>query len=143
MNDIKNIEKALDILEKFKFFQGQRAGRELWGDKSKEAQDQDIKDFVDNVDYVKDVINTLKERSKGNVVISEEEYWSLKQAKTLLEFREETIKYLEDANTGYHETLTDIFNRWVKTDKESGGFNLRYIYDLAYFYEVEIKNEVK
>ena len=59
MNDIKSIEKALDILEKFKFFQGQRAGRELWNDKSKEVQDQDIKDFVDNVDYVKDAINDV------------------------------------------------------------------------------------
>lgn len=90
-NNIKSIEKALDILEKFKFFQGQRAGRELWNDKPKEVQDQDIKDFVDNVDYVKDVISTLKECSKGDIVISEEEYWDLRQAKTLLELREETI----------------------------------------------------
>ena len=225
MNDIKSIEKALDILEKFKFFQGQRAGRELWGDKPKEVQDQDIKDFVDNVDYVKDAINdvmhqlhlyvkyldfqdtiiklyegndkniktekykpvaqlnymydfckyngcenrtaddcnrcyfrevyeqlatlesrllytnTLKECSKGDVIMPEEEYWSLKQAKTLLELREETIKYLEDANIRYHETLTDVFNRWIETDKETGGFNLHYIYDLAHFYEIEIKDK--
>ena len=116
MNDTKSIEKALDILKKFKFFQGQRAGRELWNDKPKEIQDQDIKDFVDNVDYVKDVINALKKCAKGGVVIPEEEYWSLKQAKTLLELREETIKYLEDANIRYHQTLTDVFNNWVETD---------------------------
>ena len=139
MNDIKSIEKALDILEKFKFFQGQRAGRELWNDKPKEIQDQDIKDFVDNVDYVKGVINAFKECNKGDVIISEEEYWVLRQANTLLGIREETIKHLEDANIRYHETLTDVFKRWAETDKETGGFNLHYIYDLAHFYEIEIK----
>ena len=38
-------EAIIDILEKWSFFFGQRAGRELWGDKPKEAQDQDIADF--------------------------------------------------------------------------------------------------
>ena len=39
------------------------------------------------------------------VVLTREEYGELKQAKTLLEFREETIKLLEDANIRYAETL--------------------------------------
>ena len=30
-------EQAIDILEKFDFFQGQRAGRELWSDKPKDV----------------------------------------------------------------------------------------------------------
>ena len=38
-------EAIIDILEKWSFFFGQRAGRELWGDKPKEVQDQDIADF--------------------------------------------------------------------------------------------------
>ena len=38
-------EKVFDILAKWEFFFGQRAGRELWGDKPKEVQDQDIADF--------------------------------------------------------------------------------------------------
>ena len=38
-------EQAIDILEKFDFFQGQRAGRELWNDKPKDIQDKDIEDF--------------------------------------------------------------------------------------------------
>ena len=38
-------EAIIDILEKWSFFFGQRAGRELWGDKPKEAQGQDIADF--------------------------------------------------------------------------------------------------
>ena len=39
------------------------------------------------------------------VVLTREEYDELKQAKTLLEFREETIKHLEDANIRYAESL--------------------------------------
>lgn len=39
------------------------------------------------------------------VVISREKYEELKQTKSLLEFREETIKYLEDANIRYAEEL--------------------------------------
>ena len=50
-------EQAIDILEKFDFFQGQRAGRELWSDKPKDVQDKDIADFSRNchllIEYVK------------------------------------------------------------------------------------------
>lgn len=81
----------------------------------------------------------LQENNNDDIIVSKEEYWDLKQAKTLLGLREETIKHLEDANIRYRETLTDVFNRWVETDKETGGSNLHYIYDLAHFYEIEIK----
>lgn len=50
-------EQAIDILEKFDFFQGQRAGRELWNDKPKDIQDKDIADFSRDcrllIEYVK------------------------------------------------------------------------------------------
>lgn len=39
-------EQAVDILEKFYFFQGQRAGRELWNDKPFDIQEKDIADFA-------------------------------------------------------------------------------------------------
>lgn len=38
-------EKVFDILDKWEFFLGQRAGRELWAGKPKAVQDQDIADF--------------------------------------------------------------------------------------------------
>ena len=38
-------DQAIDILEKFNFFHGQRAGRELWNEKSFEVQEQDISNF--------------------------------------------------------------------------------------------------
>ena len=50
-------EQAIDILERFDFFQGQRAGRELWNDKPKDIQDKDIEDFSRDcrllIEYVK------------------------------------------------------------------------------------------
>ena len=50
-------EQAIDILEKFDFFQGQRAGRELWNDKPKDIQDKDIDYFSRDcrllIEYVK------------------------------------------------------------------------------------------
>ena len=36
---------ALEVLDKLSFFGGQRAGRELWNDKPREVQDEDIASF--------------------------------------------------------------------------------------------------
>lgn len=38
-------EQAVEIVQKFSFFQGQRAGRELWLTKPKEVQEVDLVDF--------------------------------------------------------------------------------------------------
>ena len=46
-------EAIIDILEKWGFFFGQRAGRELWGDKPKSVQDQDIADFNRDMEIVR------------------------------------------------------------------------------------------
>ena len=50
------IEQAQDILNKWQFFYGQRAGRELWADKPKEVQDQDIADFNRDVEIVRSAL---------------------------------------------------------------------------------------
>jgi hypothetical protein len=53
-------EQAIDILDKFDFFQGQRAGRELWNGKPYEVQEEDIKAFSRDVAelkaYIADVV---------------------------------------------------------------------------------------
>lgn len=36
------IERAIEILDKMEFFQGQRAGRELWAEKPTEVQDEEL-----------------------------------------------------------------------------------------------------
>ena len=53
------IKKANDILDKFEFF-NQRAGRELWSDKPKDIQDKDIENFLNDVKFLKDLINRLQ-----------------------------------------------------------------------------------
>lgn len=74
MKDKEKQEKVFDILNKFEFFQGQRAGRELWNDKPKEVQDQDIADFVKGINYIRSYL-------KDSVVLSREEYNDLILAK--------------------------------------------------------------
>ena len=54
-----NREQAIDILDKFNFFQGQRAGRELWNDKPFDEQEQDISNFSRDVALLKNYINEL------------------------------------------------------------------------------------
>lgn len=59
-----NKEQAIDILEKFDFFQGQRAGRELWNDKPFDVQEQDIAKFSQDVASLKNYIKELTEENK-------------------------------------------------------------------------------
>ena len=47
---------ALEVLDKLSFFGRQRAGRELWNDKPREVQDEDIASFNRDIEYLKDVI---------------------------------------------------------------------------------------
>ena len=59
-------EQAIDILEKFDFFQGQRAGRELWNDKPFDVQEQDLTNFSRDVALLKEFISDVA--PKSNVV---------------------------------------------------------------------------
>ena len=47
---------AEEVLDKLQFFGGQRAGRELWNDKTREVQDEDIANFNRDIEYLKDII---------------------------------------------------------------------------------------
>ena len=67
------------------------------------------------VDYEKEIMKELI--PENAVVLTGEEYGELKQAKTLLEFREETIKLLEEANIRYAEALELKVN--IKERKET------------------------
>lgn len=57
-----NAEQAIDILDKMDFFQGQRAGRELWNDKPFEVQEQDIANFSRDISLVKEYITSQEQR---------------------------------------------------------------------------------
>lgn len=56
MNSKENISKCLEILDKFQFFQGQRAGRELWNNKPTEIQDKDINNFNKDIEFIRNVL---------------------------------------------------------------------------------------
>ena len=73
------LDKVLDILNKFEFFYGQRAGRELWADKSVEVQNQDISDFVNNIKYIKDFLNE-------KVILSKNDYESIRNSELNLDW---------------------------------------------------------
>ena len=51
-------QKALEIIEKFEFFQGQRAGRELWEDKPEEVQERDLANFNRDCRLLKEFIKS-------------------------------------------------------------------------------------
>ena len=71
MKDKEKQNKVFDILDKIEFFQGQRAGRELWNDKPKEMQDKDIADFIKDINYIRSYL-------QDTVVLSREEYEKLR-----------------------------------------------------------------
>ena len=59
--------EAINIVEKFEFFQGQRAGRELWFDKPRWTQEDDLDDFCQNCRELLEYINNTEIRCNGNV----------------------------------------------------------------------------
>lgn len=54
------IDRAIEILDKWEFFYGQRAGRELWADKPKEVQDKDIADFCRDSVIVREALERMR-----------------------------------------------------------------------------------
>ena len=54
---MQELEKAIEILDRLSFFGGQRAGRELWNDKPREVQDEDIASFNRDIEYIRDIIH--------------------------------------------------------------------------------------
>lgn len=65
---MKEIKKVIEILDKLSFFGGQRAGRELWNDKPREVQDEDIANFNRDIEYLKDIIR--KHMNDGWIPVS-------------------------------------------------------------------------
>ena len=54
---MQELQKAIEILDKLSFFGGQRAGRELWNDKPREIQDEDIANFNRDIEYLRDIVS--------------------------------------------------------------------------------------
>ena len=54
------IERAIEILDKWEFFYGQRAGRELWADKPTEVQNEDIANFCRDLGLVREALERTR-----------------------------------------------------------------------------------
>lgn len=65
-------QKVLDILNKFSFILGQRAGRELWFDKPEKVQDEDLSNFNEDIEHIKHYIKNTSQFVWHKVV--DEEY---------------------------------------------------------------------
>lgn len=100
MKDKEKQTKVFDILDKMEFFQGQRAGRELWNDKPKEVQDKDISDFIKDINYIRSYL-------QDSVVLSREEYES-----------DLTAQYDVGYEFGRKETAERGFNAIIKAVEE-------------------------
>ena len=48
--------EVLDILDKWEFFYGQRAGRELWHDKPMDVQNEDIENFNRDIQKIRNYV---------------------------------------------------------------------------------------
>ena len=55
----ENILTSRDILNKLQFFQGQRAGRELWNNKPEDVQNKDIENFNKDLDFLRIVLTAV------------------------------------------------------------------------------------
>ena len=56
MKQIIQVAQVLDILDKLQFFQGSRAGRELWTTKPQEIQEIDIANFNRDIEVIRNYI---------------------------------------------------------------------------------------
>lgn len=54
------IDRVNDILDKWEFFYGQRAGRELWADKPTEVQNEDIANFCRDLGIVREALERTR-----------------------------------------------------------------------------------
>jgi hypothetical protein len=112
------IIKAWDILAKLDFFYGQRAGMELWFEKPIDIQDEDIRNFSNDVAFLKDFINIQnaeverwrEESGKQGVL------WA-RHFEGIFETAKETIK--AEAIKDFAERLKELINPdWCKIHQQ-------------------------
>ena len=118
MKDKEKQTKVFDILDKMEFFQGQRAGRELWNDKPKEVQDKDIADFIKDINYIRSYL-------QDSVVFSKEE---LKEKYVPKSFYELAKKVHEEKV----EKLENLINYWIENWKQASTETAEKFLQLAY-----------
>ena len=75
MSEIKTIE-VLELLDKFKMFQGQRAGRELWMHKPYDVQNEDLENFNRDIEIIRKYVKSTQSTVERIVERLEKEKFS-------------------------------------------------------------------
>ena len=112
MKDKEKQEKVFDILNKFEFFQGQRAGRELWNNKPKEVQDKDISDFIKDIKYIRSYL-------QDSVVLSREEFKNYCNLSVENEVLKEEKEQFENDVCNYEMNLQHLIGKLENKSKET------------------------
>ena len=89
---MQELDKAMEILDKLSFFGGQRAGSELWNDKPREVQDEDIASFNRDIEWLRDFIH--KHMNDGWISVEKELPPNRKGAITMTE--NEALRILQN-----------------------------------------------
>ena len=64
MERLTETKTVIEILDKMNFFQGQRAGRELWNDKPHHVQEQDLENFKRDIKTIGNYIFKVEKELK-------------------------------------------------------------------------------
>lgn len=99
------IEKVLEILDKMEFFQGQRAGREMWANKPTEVQDEDIADFCRDLGIVREAL----ERTRRWIPCSER----------LPEREQRVLFWAGNVYAGYYKYIGEHGTSWFRAGKSN------------------------
>ena len=112
MKDKETQNNVFDILDKIEFFQGQRAGRELWNNKSKEVQDKDIADFIKDINYIRSYL-------QDSVVLSREEFKNYCNLSVENEVLKEEKEQFENDVCNYEMNLQHLTGELEQVRKET------------------------
>lgn len=93
-------EKAIDIINKFEFFYGQRAGRELWFDKTREVQELDLKNFRLDCAKLHDYIVKTETKDASNVFELPRKFWLIFNVPGFYDIVEYTTTFITYSCTG-------------------------------------------
>ena len=79
-------------------------------------------------------LKLFEERVRSGVCFTQKEWFDFCNEDS----KKRTSLIVEAKEKARIETVREILSKWAETDKETGGFNLPYIYELAKQYGVEI-----
>ena len=103
------MSEILEILDKMEFFQGQRAGRELWASKPEKIQNEDIESFNRDIQKIRDYV--LKSQKTLERIVERLE----------ILYDESQDKLSE--NFIYYDGWGDGVDMAMRVVKEGGGMN--------------------